>query len=79
LHDILELDRRGLPGAVIATEAFESAAVAQSHALGFQPAMVYVPHPIQNRTAEELDRLADESVDAVLEQLHLPSGKGTAA
>jgi len=79
LHDILELDRRGLPGAVIATEAFESAAVAQSHALGFQPAMVYVPHPIQNRTAEELDRLADEAVEAVLEQLHHPSGKGTAA
>jgi len=79
LHDILELDRRGLPGAVIATEAFESAAVAQSHALGFQPAMVYVPHPIQNRTAEELERLADEAVEAVLEQLHHPSGKGTAA
>ena len=70
MHDILELDRRGLPGAVIATETFESAAVAQSHALGFQPAMVYVPHPIQNRTAEELDRLADESVDAVLEAVH---------
>ncbi len=79
MHDILELDRRGLPGAVIATEAFESAAVAQSHALGFQPAMVYVPHPIQNRTAEELERLADEAVEAVLEQLHHPSGKGTAA
>ena len=64
---------------MIATEAFESAAVAQSHALGFQPAMVYVPHPIQNRTAEELERLADEAVEAVLEQLHHPSGKGTAA
>ncbi|HIL15081.1 MAG TPA: hypothetical protein EYG15_03110 [Deltaproteobacteria bacterium] len=69
MHDILELDRRGLPGAVIATEAFESAAAAQSQALGFQPAMVYVPHPIQNRTAEELDRLADEVVDSVLEKL----------
>jgi hypothetical protein len=69
LHDILELDRRGLPGAAIATEAFESAAAAQSQALGFQPAMVYVPHPIQNRTTEELDRLADEVVDSVLEKL----------
>ena len=69
MHDILELDRRGLPGAVIATEAFQSAAVAQSQALGFKPAMVYVPHPIQNRTAEELDRLADEVVDSVLEKL----------
>ncbi len=54
---------------MIATEAFESAAAAQSQALGFQPAMVYVPHPIQNRTTEELDRLADEVVDSVLEKL----------
>ena len=54
---------------MIATEAFESAAAAQSQALGFQPAMVYVPHPIQNRTADELDRLADEVVDSVLEKL----------
>ena len=69
MHDILELDRRGIPGAVIATEAFQSAAEAQAQALGFQPAVVYVPHPIQNRTAEELDRLADEVVDSVLEKL----------
>ncbi len=54
---------------MIATEAFESAAAAQSQTLGFQPAMVYVPHPIQNRTTEELDRLADEVVDSVLEKL----------
>ena len=54
---------------MIATEAFESAAAAQSQALGFQPAMVYVPLPIQNRTMEELDHLADEVVDSVLEKL----------
>ena len=30
-------------------------------------------------TAEELERLADEAVEAVLEHLHHPSGKGTAA
>ena len=69
MHDILELDRRGLPGAVIATEAFLSAAFALSQALGFKPAIVYVPHPIQNRTVEELDDLADEVVDSVVEQL----------
>lgn len=66
MHDILELDRRGIPGAVIATEAFQSAAEAQAQALGFQPAVVYVPHPIQNRTPEELDHLADEALEPVL-------------
>ena len=69
MHDILELDRRGLPGAVIATEAFQPAAVAQSQALGFKPAIVYVPHPIQNRTVEELIHVVDEVVDSVVEQL----------
>jgi hypothetical protein len=38
-------------------------------ALGFEPAVVYVPHPIQNRTAEELDRLADEAVESALKLL----------
>ena len=66
MHDILELDRRGIPGAVIATEAFQSAAEAQAQILGFQPAVVYVPHPIQNRTPEELERLADEALEPVL-------------
>jgi len=38
-------------------------------ALGFDPAIVYVPHPIQNRTAAELAALADVAIVPALEKL----------
>ena len=43
----------------IVTTAFVDAADAQSDALGFEPGIVYVPHPVQNRTRAELHALAD--------------------
>ena len=63
---MFDLDGRGLPGAMVATTAFEQAARAQSEALGFEPAIVYVPHPIQDRTEAEIRAIADEAVDPVL-------------
>ena len=62
----MELDRRGVPGCVVATEAFTPAVTAQSESLGFRPAVHFVPHPIQNRTPEELAELADAAVPEVL-------------
>jgi hypothetical protein len=41
----------------------------QSKALGFEPAVIFVPHPIQNRTAEELDKIADDVVEPALRLL----------
>ena len=38
----------------------------QSRSLGFEPGIVWVPHPIQNRTRAELERLADEAIDSIL-------------
>ena len=45
------------------------AAEAQCEALGFDAAIVYVPHPIQNRTRAELEALADEHFEAILAEL----------
>lgn len=64
-----DLDERGVPGAMIATTAFEQAANAQSRSLGFEPAIVYVPHPIQDRTDDELNAIADDALGAVLAAL----------
>jgi len=64
-----DLDERGVPGAMIATTAFEQAARAQSKSLGFEPAIVYVPHPIQNRTDDELNQIADEALSSILDAL----------
>jgi len=66
LHDITTLDRRGIPGCAIATEAFQPAAAAQGKSLGLVPAIVWVPHPIQNRTPEELAMVADAAVAKVI-------------
>ena len=66
MHDIADLDARGIPGGMIATTAFEEAAKAQGKALGFDAAIVYVPHPIQDRTDRELRDIADRALVSVL-------------
>ena len=53
----------------IVTTGFVDGVEAQSESLGFDPAVVYVPHPIQNRTPEELRKIADDAVDPVLRLL----------
>ena len=62
----MNLDSRGIPGVSVVTTGFTDAVAAQSQALGFEPAVVYVPHPIQNRTAAELDQIADAAIEAAL-------------
>ena len=62
----MNLDARGIPGVSVVTTGFTDAVAAQSQALGFEPAVVYVPHPIQNRTAAELDQIADDAIEAAL-------------
>jgi hypothetical protein len=41
----------------------------QSQALGFEPAIVWAPHPVQNRTSKELSQFAENLVDGVLAML----------
>lgn len=69
MHDITDLEGLGLPGVFVASSEFLAAADAQARALGFDPARVFVPHPIQDRTDDELRALADAAVDALIAQL----------
>lgn len=64
-----DLDGRGIPGAMIATTEFEDAANKQGTAIGFMPGIVYVPHPIQNRTAEELKDIAEKAIAPILDKI----------
>jgi hypothetical protein len=66
VHDIADLERRGIPGVFLASTEFIEAAETQAAALGFPAARVFVPHPIQDRTDDEMRALADAAVDAVL-------------
>jgi len=66
VHDITDLENRGLPGVFVASREFVEASAAQAKALGFDPAVVFVPHPIQDRTDEEMKVLADEALAPIL-------------
>lgn len=72
MHDIADMESRGIPGVGIASTEFTQAAAAQSAALGFDPAMVFVRHPIQDRTDDEMRALADEALERILRQLVQP-------
>jgi hypothetical protein len=69
LHDGSNLDLSGVPTLIVATTAFTQAADVQSKALGYEPNMVWVPHPIQDRTDAELTALADKHCDEILSKM----------
>ncbi len=69
MHDIADLEGRGIPGVGVATTEFVQAAASQSKSLGFDPALVFVAHPIQDRSDEELQALADQALDKLLQAL----------
>jgi len=53
----------------VASGAFVDAAQAQGNALGFQPERVFVEHPIQDRTDEEIAEIADRAVESLVSKL----------
>ena len=53
----------------VVTAGFTDAVEVQSKAIGFEPAVIFTPHPIQNRTADELKKIADDVVEPVLKLL----------
>jgi hypothetical protein len=69
VHDINDLEGMGLPGVFVASAEFVAAAAAQARALGFEPARVFVPHPIQDRTDDELRALADAAIEDLIARL----------
>lgn len=58
---------------MVATEQFRDAARMQSAAIGFEPAIVWVPHPIQNRSAAELRTIAEQALEPILAMLRPPA------
>ena len=69
MHDIADLERRGVVGAFIASTEFVEAADAQARSLGVEPASIFVPHPIQDRTDEEMRDLADAALEEILSKV----------
>lgn len=69
MHDIADLESRGLPGVGVASSEFVQAAAAQAQSLGVDPAMVFVAHPIQDRSDDELRALADAALPGIVQRL----------
>ncbi len=73
MHDIADLELRGTPAMFVASEQFATAADSQSAALGFPAAArVFTPHPIQDRTDDEVRAYADEAFDAIVAAVTRP-------
>lgn len=65
----MELESRGVVGVMVASTEFEKAAAVQAKALGGDPAVVFVPHPIQDRTDEEMRNIASEALETILNMI----------
>ena len=69
MHDIVDLEGRGVPGVYIASSEFRQAGESQARALGYDPAAVYVTHPIQDRTDDEMKEIAKSSVGELMKAI----------
>ena len=58
----------------VASTEFVQAAAAQAKALGFDPAMVFVAHPIQDRSDDELRALAEAALPGIVKRLVATAG-----
>jgi hypothetical protein len=67
VHDINDLELRGIPSMFVASHEFVQAAIAQSTSLGLPTmARVFTPHPIQDRTDDEMRQYADAAYDEIV-------------
>ena len=68
MHDIRDLESRGVVTVAIATTEFIDAAAIQNKYLGFEPAVVFVDH----LTQEEIRALADQAFDSIVAAVSAP-------
>ena len=70
LRDVLSFESAGLPSVLVASDVFMDAAADQACKLGAPDVRrVFVPHPVQDRTDDELRAMARAAVDEALGRL----------
>ena len=69
MHDIRDLEDLGVVAVAIASSEFRQAADTQNRSLGYDAAVICVPHPIQGRTDDEMHALADDALESILKSL----------
>ena len=67
LRDVLSFESAGLPSVLVASDVFMDAAADQAFKLGAPDVRrVFVPHPVQDRTDEEMREMAAGAADELL-------------
>jgi hypothetical protein len=67
---MVELERRGVATAAVATAPFVDEALEQARLLGMPDyRMVYIPHPVQLLTRDELRDYADQAFQEIVARL----------
>lgn len=70
MHDAVYFETQGIPSVFVMTSEFTGAAQTQADALGLPDVRrVVVPHPMQDRTDEEMHAKAEAVVEELLEAL----------
>ncbi len=70
VHDVVRLERRGIPAAAVGTRPFADEALEQARVLGMPDVrMIFVPHPVQLLTEAELADLADGALAEIVRRL----------
>jgi len=69
MHDIRDLEDLGVVAVAIASSEFRQAADEQNRSLGYDPAVISVPHPSQEATDDEMYALADDALESILKSL----------
>ena len=70
MHDTVWFEIQGIPAVTVASEEFKSAAETQAAALGLPEAQrVFVKHPIQDATDDEMRAKADDVFEYIVKAL----------
>jgi hypothetical protein len=72
---MVQLERLGMATAAVATEPFRDEALEQARLLGMPDyRLVFVPHPVQLLTPDELKAFADRAFEEIAARLTAPLG-----
>ena len=72
MHDLVDYETQGIPTVMVASSEFVEAARHQADALGMTEIArdaVYIPHPIQDATDDEMRARARDAVDSILQAI----------
>jgi alkanesulfonate monooxygenase SsuD/methylene tetrahydromethanopterin reductase-like flavin-dependent oxidoreductase (luciferase family) len=70
LHDSAKFESLGIPAVPVATTEFITAARAQASALGRSDFdAIYVAHPIQDQTKQEIEMKAESVIEEIARRL----------